>query len=479
MMQALFKRKLFFLFGILIIFCSNTLAGDVALVRMHTFFEGHTSLLCELQRDGHRTFGLVDTFVDPTRFDVCWLIPEDCDLTDINIAKLYTFVCSGGHLILVLDRFPYLVEATNRIFEFEPWFDELGRPQAYDERVLDAVPDTFISYFGPIMSSFILNFDLRWERGSGIDTLITAVGCAVGCEAEGCLTAVGWGASDCYGAVYDSFAVQILAGNYYAGEITVIADMDLFADEPFSPYPINLFDNLQFARQLFACNTRADSAGLEQADSTLRLRLYGDFTNFDDDSSEWKFRILHVWPPYQFRGHELGARFIAPNILEIDYPPIYNPVYDTVEVCLMFLPDSNGETVLWDFPVCDTFKFDFTGIAETPTPQAFAISAYPNPFNSAVSFTIDGAGVCNTPLRIEIYDVAGRKIAQLPDGVTVGEGLRPSRSSIMAQTGGSETTPLRDAEFIWQPAATLGSGVYLIRIEQNGQIYTRPVVYVK
>lgn len=470
-MQELFLKRLIILLVFFVIACVSVLAGDVALVRLPPFIEEFDILINALWRDGHTPFGLSDTFVDPSGFDTYWFMPAE-RLTDDNIIKLHSFVSGGGHLILVLGYRGDLVEAANRIFEYEPWFEELGRPQAYKEIVHDAVPDTFNLAISS--SSFILNFDPRWERGSGIDTLITAEGCAVG-----------WGGIDCYGApydadtaVYDSFAVQILAGYYRAGEITVVADMDIFADFPFSGYTdiITLFDNLQFARQLFACNTRADSAAIEQADSTFRVYLHGDFTNFNPDSCKWKFRILHVWPPYQFRGHELGARFIAPDILEIDNPPIHNPVYDTVEVCLMFLPDYRGETVLWDFPVCDTFKFDFSNISETPTPQAFALSAYPNPFNSAVTITLDGVGDgFPVQLNIEIYDVAGRKIDVI---------ARPEAAAISSNQGDCFVgqSPSRNdcvSEFVWTPDETLPSGVYLVRIKQNGRTYTKPVVYVK
>jgi hypothetical protein len=481
-MQIKNEKRLKKVLIVLVLMTFSIAGGDVALVGMHHFSCEYTVLIDALWRDGHRPFGVSDTFVDPPGFDTYWIFPDE-ELTDINIAKLYTFVCSGGHLILVPDCRGYLVGPTNRIFEYEPWFEELGEPQAYNEFVRDSYPDFY--YGGGASTSFILNFDNRWIRGSGIDTLLTGDGVSVGLESDGCLSIVGCGARDCYGhpydadtAVYDSFAVQILAGFYGSGELTVVADINLFANYPhyygWTDF-ITTFDNLQFARQLFACNTRADSAGIEQADSTFRVYLHGDFTDFDPDSSEWKFRILHVWPPYEFRGHEIGARFVAPNILEIDKPPIYNPVYDTVEVCLMFLPDYDGETVLWDFPVCDTFVFDFSNIAETPTPQSFAISTHPNPFNSAVTITIDGAGVCDTPLRLEIYDVAGRIVDNLP----VGEGLKPSRSLTVPQTGGSETTPLRNDEFIWHPDESLPSGVYLVRIVQGGLTYAKPVVYVK
>jgi len=449
-------------------------AGDVVLAEIRPFYVEFPTLENALQRDGHRIFGhgVVDIFVAPESFDAYWILPDNAYLADSNIAQLEHFVKTGGHLILIVDCRGDIVEVANRIFRYEVWFEELGRPQAYNEYVRDSVPDTFIDYFGYLSSSFILNFDSRWERGEGIDTLITGLGASVGVETDGRLRAVGWGARDSYGhpysadtAVYDSFAVQILAGNYHEGEITVVADVEPFSTLPYGETDIiTLFDNLQFARQLFACNQRADSAALEQADSTLSLRIFGEFTDFDPDSCEWRFRILHVLPLYEFRGHEIGARFIAPDLLEIDYPPIYNPVYDTVEVCVMFLQDYDGETVLWDFPVCDTFRFDFSAIAETPTPEYFEISAYPNPFNSAVTISL----TCHSRERgnpeIEIYDVTGRLVAEIP--------INGSESAKSLST-------LASGACRWQPEESLGSGVYFIRASIGNETVTKNIVYLK
>ena len=174
-MQELFLKKLILSFGILAISCSIALAGDIALVCLHPSAEEYSTMFNSLWLDGHNLIGISDTVINPSSFDTYWFLPDE-ELTDDDIAKLYSFVCGGGHLILVSEYRGDLVDATNRIFEYGPWFEELGRPQAYKEFVYDAVPDTFISYFGFESSSFILNFDPRWERGSGIDTLITAVG---------------------------------------------------------------------------------------------------------------------------------------------------------------------------------------------------------------------------------------------------------------------------------------------------------------
>ena len=118
-------------------------------------------------------------------------------------------------------------------------------------------------------------------------------------------------------------------------------------------------------------------------------------------------------------------------------------------------------------------------------PNKLSISAYPNPFNSSVVIQLSEQGAVapcaqqgvSTPCsRIEIFDIAGRMVAEIPANGAVGEGLRPSRSSQTAKTGGSETAPLRN-EIVWQPDKSLGSGVYLVRVKGTN-VATR-IVYMK
>jgi len=108
---------------------------------------------------------------------------------------------------------------------------------------------------------------------------------------------------------------------------------------------------------------------------------------------------------------------------------------------------------------------DMTAVEEKiPLPSAMTINAYPNPFNSAVSITV-GEGI--RPSRIEIYDISGRMV----DNISVGEGPRafPSR----------EHTGVLPCETAWQPEASLGSGVYLIRAKFSGKSVSKRVVYLK
>jgi len=107
-----------------------------------------------------------------------------------------------------------------------------------------------------------------------------------------------------------------------------------------------------------------------------------------------------------------------------------------------------------------------SGITEGERPSNISLSAYPNPFNSAVSISApEGA-------EVEVFDLNGRRVAQLPDGGTVGVGLKPARA------GGSETLPYGSV-YLWTPDKSLGSGVYLVRARVGDKEAMKRVVYLK
>jgi len=95
-------------------------------------------------------------------------------------------------------------------------------------------------------------------------------------------------------------------------------------------------------------------------------------------------------------------------------------------------------------PIYKVFATAFYGIGETPLPEGLSVSVSPNPFNAAVSI--------NAPEKaeIEIFDIEGRKIGELP--------------------GGSQ---------VWKPEASVGSGIYLVRAIVGEQEVTKRVVYLK
>ena len=115
-------------------------------------------------------------------------------------------------------------------------------------------------------------------------------------------------------------------------------------------------------------------------------------------------------------------------------------------------------------------------VEEYPTalPKKIDVFAYPNPFNSAVRISVETLHA--TSLRIEIFDLAGRRVAQLPSPsipLPAGEG----RNSFSLWEKVSEGR--MRAEFTWQPEKSVGSGVYLVRARIGGESVTKRVVYLK
>ncbi len=85
-----------------------------------------------------------------------------------------------------------------------------------------------------------------------------------------------------------------------------------------------------------------------------------------------------------------------------------------------------------------------------------ALSAYPNPFNSAVTISVGCRGLINQTPTVEIFDIAGRMVKDLinTNGTSVWDGSNDR-------------------------GLPLPSGVYLVEGENNGKISTRVVTLLK
>jgi hypothetical protein len=104
------------------------------------------------------------------------------------------------------------------------------------------------------------------------------------------------------------------------------------------------------------------------------------------------------------------------------------------------------------------YRLDTTNVAVNedtkPLPETFSISAYPNPFNSAVTISFSGAG--NAPISIGIYDINGRIV-----------------KSILTTNG----------NVLWDGSNDHGqivsSGVYFVRATSQKAIATTRLVFLK
>ncbi len=132
--------------------------------------------------------------------------------------------------------------------------------------------------------------------------------------------------------------------------------------------------------------------------------------------------------------------------------------------------------------------FDVAEQASVEKPTAFEISAHPNPFNSAITITIDGAAICHSResgnpevvMALEIFDLNGRRVAQLSDRGTVGAGFTPALNDVADnnERDGARPSPTTH-KFVWTPDETVTSGVYLVRAGIDGKTVSRKVVLLK
>jgi hypothetical protein len=130
------------------------------------------------------------------------------------------------------------------------------------------------------------------------------------------------------------------------------------------------------------------------------------------------------------------------------------------------ITSSRGEYDMWIVKLAPYVM----NIKETPSrPLDIALSAHPNPFNSAVTIALDGVGDGSpVPFDVEIYDVNGRMV----EGGTVGAYcIRPF-------DGSTRLTPTIQ-EYIWSPHESLPSGVYLVRARIDRNVVEKRVIYLK
>jgi len=136
---------------------------------------------------------------------------------------------------------------------------------------------------------------------------------------------------------------------------------------------------------------------------------------------------------------------------------------------------------LFDVYLIKTDSLGFTGIEESDAakPAAFAISAYPNPFNSAVSITIDCHSRENGNPEIEIFDINGRRIDVIARRASPDEAISPNNRSSVPLDTRRDAVSINNCEFVWQPDAAIGSGVYLVRAKFGDESASKRIVYLK
>jgi len=123
---------------------------------------------------------------------------------------------------------------------------------------------------------------------------------------------------------------------------------------------------------------------------------------------------------------------------------------------------------------------DVSNIGEIARPGDFEIRVYPNPFNSSVSISVSVIpGLIRNP-EIEIYDINGHLIDVIARREEPDAKISPNNRSSVSLDTRRDAVSIDNSEFVWQPDASLGSGVYLVRVNKGLQpLVTKRVVYLK
>ncbi len=147
-----------------------------------------------------------------------------------------------------------------------------------------------------------------------------------------------------------------------------------------------------------------------------------------------------------------------------------SPFYPTARVRFHFGSDAHVTAGGWFIDDIQLIT-DLIDIPENPfKPQDIALSAYPNPFNSAVRISVEQTflsvqngqtGMSDLP-TVEIFDIAGRLVADLP-----------------VTTCDFENPQVVPTPVIWQPEKSVGSGVFLVRAKIGDKSVTKKIIYLK
>jgi len=165
----------------------------------------------------------------------------------------------------------------------------------------------------------------------------------------------------------------------------------------------------------------------------------------------------------QFALFEAGSTLKVLAIADqCDYGAIETPIGDTPHWLVISNKGNIRNTLVGNLAVM--IHDSSTGIVVVDRPDEISLSLYPNPFNGAVTISLNVIpGLTRNP-EIEIFDINGRIVAEIPANGS--ESAKPSSTN----TSGA---------YRWQPAPALPSGVYLIRARFGGCETSRRVVYLK
>ncbi len=106
-------------------------------------------------------------------------------------------------------------------------------------------------------------------------------------------------------------------------------------------------------------------------------------------------------------------------------------------------------------------------------PDAISITAYPNPFNAAVTITAPANAI------VEIFDVNGRLVASPLPSVPLPLNVRGKETASLSFLEGVRARRGRMRELVWQPEKSIGSGIYFARISTSTGSATAKIVFLR
>jgi hypothetical protein len=124
----------------------------------------------------------------------------------------------------------------------------------------------------------------------------------------------------------------------------------------------------------------------------------------------------------------------------------------------------HGITDYYDYWIVKLSPDD--GISEHFTPQKFAISVSPNPFNSSCAISAP------TGAKIEICDLRGGLVGRF-------DKLTDRSGNPVIEPVEMTDNRLPMTEYIWTPEKEIGSGIYFVRVKIGEQTITKRVVYLR
>jgi hypothetical protein len=172
----------------------------------------------------------------------------------------------------------------------------------------------------------------------------------------------------------------------------------------------------------------------------LESSVYADYDSMNisyssDAGDTWNFSNIHP----------VGGNGSTPRL-----------AFDTLYIAGQL---TDGNDVIFQKLAIDDIIFNSSGIEDwAPLPQLKLLQNYPNPFNSSTTISFETPP--NTRANLAVYDLTGRKIAALFDGISRGH------KSVVWNTDESG-------------GLGLSSGIYLCRlISDNGSI-TQKMIFLK